>query len=57
MYLLVGVNSDEQCHEHKSKTVMSHAERCEAVRHCRYVISPSLLYLLLSLFVLRCRRF
>ncbi|KAJ3491920.1 hypothetical protein NLI96_g386 [Meripilus lineatus] len=37
VYLLVGVNSDEQCREHKSQTVMSHAERCEAVRHCRWV--------------------
>lgn len=37
VYLLVGVNSDEQCEEHKSRTVMTHAERCEAVRHCRWV--------------------
>ncbi|KAI0790946.1 hypothetical protein C8Q75DRAFT_758594 [Abortiporus biennis] len=37
VYLLVGVNSDEQCQEHKSKTVMTHAERCESVRHCRWV--------------------
>ncbi|KAH8084878.1 hypothetical protein BXZ70DRAFT_957348 [Cristinia sonorae] len=37
VYLLVGVNSDQQCMEHKSKTVMSHAERCESVRHCRWV--------------------
>lgn len=37
VYLLVGVNSDHQCMEHKSRTVMSHAERCESVRHCRWV--------------------
>ncbi|KAF7795127.1 hypothetical protein EIP86_006274 [Pleurotus ostreatoroseus] len=37
VYLLAGVNSDEQCEEHKNKTVMTHAERCEAVRHCRWV--------------------
>ncbi|THH33288.1 hypothetical protein EUX98_g937 [Antrodiella citrinella] len=37
VYLLAGVNSDQQCVEHKSKTVMSHAERCESVRHCRWV--------------------
>ncbi|KAI0920407.1 hypothetical protein AcW1_002160 [Taiwanofungus camphoratus] len=37
VYLLVGVNSDEQCVEHKNLAVMSHAERCEAVRHCRWV--------------------
>ncbi|KAI0063271.1 hypothetical protein BV25DRAFT_1907065 [Artomyces pyxidatus] len=37
VYLLVGVNSDEQVKEHKFKCVMDHAERCEAVRHCRWV--------------------
>lgn len=33
----MGVCSDELCSEHKSRTVMSHAERCESVRHCRWV--------------------
>ncbi|KAG8935840.1 hypothetical protein FRC03_012850 [Tulasnella sp. 419] len=37
VHLLVGVCSDELCQEHKSRTVMSHAERCESVRHCRWV--------------------
>ncbi|KIO17720.1 hypothetical protein M407DRAFT_84685, partial [Tulasnella calospora MUT 4182] len=37
VHLLVGVCSDELCSEHKSRTVMSHAERCESVRHCRWV--------------------
>ncbi|KAJ8517383.1 hypothetical protein ONZ45_g5414 [Pleurotus djamor] len=37
VYLLVGVNSDEMVWEHKARTVMNHAERCEAVRHCRWV--------------------
>lgn len=37
MYLLVGVNSDELVKQHKSRSVMNHAERCEAVRHCRWV--------------------
>ncbi|KAH9893961.1 hypothetical protein C8Q73DRAFT_693952 [Cubamyces lactineus] len=37
VHLLVGVNSDEQCAQHKNTTIMSHAERCEAVRHCRWV--------------------
>ncbi|KAI0830194.1 hypothetical protein BC628DRAFT_1305162, partial [Trametes gibbosa] len=37
VHLLVGVNSDEQCAEHKNSTIMTHAERCEAVRHCRWV--------------------
>ena len=34
--LLVGVNSDQLCAEHKSAPAMTHAERCEAVRHCRW---------------------
>jgi len=37
VYLLVGVSSDEQVKQHKFKCVMGHAERCEAVRHCRWV--------------------
>lgn len=37
VYLLVGVNSDEDVEHYKSRCVMSHAERCEAVRHCRWV--------------------
>ncbi|PPQ98681.1 hypothetical protein CVT24_003308 [Panaeolus cyanescens] len=37
VYLLAGVNSDEQVWSHKARTVMSHAERLEAARHCRWV--------------------
>jgi choline-phosphate cytidylyltransferase len=37
VHLLVGCNSDEQVREHKSKCVMNHAERCEAIPHCRWV--------------------
>ncbi|OCH91346.1 hypothetical protein OBBRIDRAFT_792395 [Obba rivulosa] len=37
VHLLVGVNSDEQCAEHKNSPVMTHTERIEAVRHCRWV--------------------
>ena len=33
----MGVNSDELVKQHKSRSVMNHAERCEAVRHCRWV--------------------
>ncbi|KAG6818471.1 hypothetical protein H0H93_004718, partial [Arthromyces matolae] len=37
VYLLVGVNSDEQVRTHKAQGIMTHAERLEAVRHCRWV--------------------
>jgi glycerol-3-phosphate cytidylyltransferase-like family protein len=37
VYLLVGVSSDEQVKQHKFKCVLDHVERCEAVRHCRWV--------------------
>jgi len=37
VYLLIGVCSDELVQEHKARTVLNHAERCEGVRHCRWV--------------------
>ncbi|KAG2039354.1 hypothetical protein BDR03DRAFT_951727 [Suillus americanus] len=37
VYLLAGVNSDEDVVTHKAHCVMTQAERCEAVRHCRWV--------------------
>jgi choline-phosphate cytidylyltransferase len=37
VHLIVGVCSDKLVYEHKSRTVMTHAERCESVRHCRWV--------------------
>jgi choline-phosphate cytidylyltransferase len=37
VYLLVGVSDDEQVKELKFKCVMDHAERCESIRHCRWV--------------------
>ena len=37
VHLLVGVNNDEQVKHYKFKCVMDYAERCEAVRHCRWV--------------------
>jgi choline-phosphate cytidylyltransferase len=37
VFLIVGCNSDEQVAANKNKCVMNHAERCEAIRHCRWV--------------------
>ncbi|RSH89550.1 hypothetical protein EHS25_002101 [Saitozyma podzolica] len=36
VHLLVGVCSDKLCAEHKSAPAMTHAERCESIRHCRW---------------------
>lgn len=35
--LLAGVCSDQLCADNKSPPAMTHAERCEAVRQCRWV--------------------
>ncbi|RDB23848.1 Choline-phosphate cytidylyltransferase 1 [Hypsizygus marmoreus] len=37
VYLLVGVCSDELVRTHKAQGIMTHAERLEAARHCRWV--------------------
>jgi choline-phosphate cytidylyltransferase len=34
---IVDVYPDELCAQDKSRTVMTHAERCESVRHCRRI--------------------
>ncbi|KAF5729227.1 choline-phosphate cytidylyltransferase 1-like isoform X2 [Tripterygium wilfordii] len=36
-YLLVGSCNDEVTHKYKGKTVMTDKERCESLRHCRWV--------------------
>lgn len=36
IHLIVGVCSDELTIQHKGKTVMDHATRCESVRHCKW---------------------
>lgn len=37
VHLIVGVCSDLLVAQHKAPTVMTHTERCECVRHCRWV--------------------
>ncbi|KAH7924459.1 hypothetical protein BV22DRAFT_509458 [Leucogyrophana mollusca] len=37
VHLLVGVNTDEDVKANKARSIMNHAERCEAVRHCRWI--------------------
>ncbi|KAG1746667.1 uncharacterized protein EDB91DRAFT_107590 [Suillus paluster] len=37
VHLIVGVLSDEQCQAHKTTPHFSHLERCELMRHCRWV--------------------
>jgi choline-phosphate cytidylyltransferase len=36
-FLVVGVCQDKDVHLYKGPTVMTHAERCEAIRHCKWV--------------------
>ena len=36
VHLLVGCCSDALCAQHKSAPAMTHAERCESLRHCRW---------------------
>ncbi|KAG2129084.1 uncharacterized protein EDB93DRAFT_1183359 [Suillus bovinus] len=37
VHLIVGVLSDEQCRAHNTTPHFSHLERCELIRHCRWV--------------------
>ncbi|KAG2042497.1 hypothetical protein BDR03DRAFT_888663 [Suillus americanus] len=37
VHLIVGVLSDEQCRAHNTTPHFSHLERCELMRHCRWV--------------------
>jgi glycerol-3-phosphate cytidylyltransferase-like family protein len=37
VYLMVGVFSDQLCQLHNVPTTVPHVERCEVVRHCRWV--------------------
>ena len=37
VHLMVGVFSDAQCEKHGEPAQIPHIERCELVRHCRWV--------------------
>ncbi|KAI0675507.1 hypothetical protein C8Q78DRAFT_964006 [Trametes maxima] len=37
VHLLAGVFSDDVCEEHNAATEVLHADRCEVLRHCRWV--------------------
>jgi glycerol-3-phosphate cytidylyltransferase-like family protein len=37
VHLLIGVASDELCLAHKSLPALRHAERCESIKHCKWV--------------------
>lgn len=37
VHLLVGVFSDELCAEHSTPASLAHEDRCEVLRHCRWV--------------------
>lgn len=37
VFLVVGVFSDELCQTHHTAVAMPHVERCEILRHCRWV--------------------
>lgn len=36
-YLMVGVCNDEDSLKYKKKTILTYKERCESVRHCKWV--------------------
>ena len=37
VHLLVGVFSDDQCEQHNAPLQLAHEDRCEVLRHCRWV--------------------
>lgn len=54
VYLMVGVFSDESCHQHDTQPKFPHVERCELLRHCRWVdeIIPDAVWTLNDAFLL-----
>ncbi|KAN0088503.1 hypothetical protein V8E55_005560 [Tylopilus felleus] len=53
VYLMVGVFSDESCHQHGTQPRFPHVERCELLRHCRWVdeIVPDAVWTLTDAFL------
>jgi len=53
--LLVGVCSDKLVAEHKANTLMTHAERCEAIRNCKWAddVIPEAPWIITSDFLAR----
>ena len=35
--LIIGVSSDEDCIQHKKKTILTQDERCKMISYCKYV--------------------
>jgi len=57
VHLLVGVNSDELVKANKANTIMTHAERCEAVRNCKWAdgVIPAAPWILTNDFLIQHR--
>ena len=54
VYLMVGVFPDESCQQHGTQPRSPHVERCELLRHCRWVdeIVPDAVWTLTDAFLL-----
>lgn len=53
VYLMVGVFPDESCQQHGTRPRFPHVERCELLRHCRWVdeIVPDAVWTLTDAFL------
>jgi len=54
VYLMVGVFPDESCRQHGARPRFPHVERCELLRHCRWVdeIVPDAVWTLTDAFLI-----